>query len=291
MFTEKSIMNYVAPKTAHEASKALTQEGAFALAGGTDLLVKLKTQFLSPSLVVDIKQIPKIMSIEESADGWWIGAATPCAEIVEHKSLSQDWPGVVEALSLIGSTQIQGRATLGGNLCNASPAADSVPALIAAGGTCIISGQTGEREEPIEKIVMSPGVNALEKGEFVLGFKLPKSTNSSGDAYLRLIPRSEMDIAVVGAGTSLSVDEDKKITSIRVSLGAIAPTQVLLDGLEDIFIGKVPDEDSIKQLVSIAEAACKPIKDKRGTVEYRTKIAGVLAKRTFTLAFERATTH
>lgn len=284
-------MNYVAPKTAHEASKALTQEGAFALAGGTDLLVKLKTQFLSPSLVVDIKKIPKIMSIEQSADGWWIGAATPCAEIVEHKSLSQDWPGVVEALSLIGSTQIQGRATLGGNLCNASPAADSVPALIAAGGTCIISGQTGEREEPIEKIVMSPGVNALEKGEFVLGFKLPKSTNSSGDAYLRLIPRSEMDIAVVGAGTSLSVDEDKKITSIRVSLGAIAPTQVLLDGLEDIFIGKVPDEDSIKQLVSIAEAACKPIKDKRGTVEYRTKIAGVLAKRTFTLAFERATTH
>lgn len=284
-------MNYVAPKTAHEASKALTQEGAFALAGGTDLLVKLKTQFLSPSLVVDIKQIPKIMSIEESADGWWIGAATPCAEIVEHKSLSQDWPGVVEALSLIGSTQIQGRATLGGNLCNASPAADSVPALIAAGGTCIISGQKGEREEPIEKIVMSPGVNALEKGEFVLGFKLPKPTNSSGDAYLRLIPRSEMDIAVVGAGTSLSVDEDKKITSIRVSLGAIAPTQVLLNGLEDIFIGKVPDEDSIKQLVSIAEAACKPIKDKRGTVEYRTKIAGVLAKRTFTLAFERATTH
>ena len=291
MFTEKSIMNYVAPKTALEASEALTQEGAFALAGGTDLLVKLKTQFLSPSLVVDIKQIPKIMSIEESADGWWIGAATPCAEIVEHKSLSQDWPGVVEALSLIGSTQIQGRATLGGNLCNASPAADSVPALIAASGTCIISGQTGEREEPIEKIVMSPGVNALEKGEFVLGFKLPKPTNSSGDAYLRLIPRSEMDIAVVGAGTSLSVDEDKKITSIRVSLGAIAPTQVLLNGLEDIFIGKVPDEDSIKQLVSIAEAACKPIKDKRGTVEYRTKIAGVLAKRTFTLAFERATTH
>jgi carbon-monoxide dehydrogenase medium subunit len=197
----------------------------------------------------------------------------------------------VEALSLIGSTQIQGRATLGGNLCNASPAADSVPALIAARGTCIISGQTGEREEPIEQIVTSPGVTVLKKGEFILGFKLPKPGSGTGDAYLRLIPRSEMDIAVVGAGTTVSVDKNKKITSIRVSLGAIAPTQIVLEGLEDIFIGKEPDEDSINKLVSIAESACKPIKDKRGTIEYRTRIAGVLAKRTLTIAYERATNH
>lgn len=284
-------MNYVVPKTALEASKALVQEGAFALAGGTDLLVKLKTKFVSPSMVVDIKQVPKIMGIEATADGWWIGAATPCAEIVEHESFSKDWPGVVEALSLIGSTQIQGRATLGGNLCNASPAADSVPALISARGTCIISGQSREREEPIEKIVTSPGVTALEKGEFILGFKLPKPQSGTGDAYLRLIPRSEMDIAVVGAGTTVSVDKNKKITSIRVCLGAIAPTQIILDGLEDIFIGKEPDENSINKLVSIAEAACKPIKDKRGTIEYRTKIAGVLSKRTLTIAYERATNH
>ena len=287
----KNIMEYVAPKTAIEASKALVQDGAFALAGGTDLLVKLKTKFVSPSVVVDIKQVPKITSIEESTDGWWIGAATPCAEIVEHESLHRDWPGVVEALSLIGSTQIQGRATLGGNLCNASPAADSVPALIAANGTCIISGQTGEREEPIENIVVSPGATVLKKGEFILGFKLPKPQSGSGDAYLRLIPRSEMDIAVVGAGASVSVDKNKKITSIRISLGAIAPTQVTLNGLEDIFIGKEPDEDSINKLVSIAESACNPIKDKRGTIEYRTKIAGVLAKRTLTIAYERATNH
>ena len=284
-------MNYVVPKTASEASKALIQDGAFALAGGTDLLVKLKTKFVSPSVVVDIKKVPRIMGIEETADGWWIGAATPCAEIVEHESLCQDWPGVVEALSLIGSTQIQGRATLGGNLCNASPAADSVPALIAARGTCIISGQSGEREEPIEQIVTSPGVTVLKKGEFILGFKLPKPENGTGDAYLRLIPRSEMDIAVVGAGTTISVDKNKKITSIRVSLGAIAPTQIVLEGLEDIFIGKEPDEDSINKLVSIAESACKPIQDKRGTIEYRTRIAGVLAKRTLTIAYERATNH
>ncbi|MDC1311058.1 xanthine dehydrogenase family protein subunit M [Burkholderiales bacterium] len=284
-------MDYVAPKTAMEASEALVQDGAFALAGGTDLLVKLKTKFISPNIVVDIKQVPKITSIEESMDGWWIGAATPCAEIVEHESLCQDWPGVVEALSLIGSTQIQGRATLGGNLCNASPAADSVPALIAANGTCVISGQTGEREEPIENIVISPGATVLAKGEFILGFKLPKPPSGSGDAYLRLIPRSEMDIAVVGVGTSVSVDKNKKITSIRISLGAIAPTQVILDGLEDIFIGKEPDEDSINKLVSLAESACRPIKDKRGTIEYRTKIAGVLAKRTLNIAYERATNH
>ena len=132
-------MEYVTPQSASEASQALLQEGAFALAGGTDLLVKLKTRFVSPSIVVDIKRVPKIMTIEQSAEGWWIGAATPCAEIVEHDSLSKDWPGIVEALSLIGSTQIQGRATLGGNLCNASPAADSVPALIAAGATCVVA--------------------------------------------------------------------------------------------------------------------------------------------------------
>ncbi|MDA0237442.1 MAG: xanthine dehydrogenase family protein subunit M [Proteobacteria bacterium] len=282
-------MKYVTPKSASEASQALLQEGAFALAGGTDLLVKLKTRFVSPKVVVDIKYVPKIMAIEQSAQGWWIGAATPCAEIVEHNSLSKDWPGVVEALSLIGSTQIQGRATLGGNLCNASPAADSVPALIAAGATCVISGQTKEREEPVEKIVTAPGRTALDKGEFIIGFKLPKPRSRAGDAYLRLIPRSEMDIAVVGAGVSLSVSEDGRIEAIRVALGAIAPTQVLLSGLEDIFVGKEPNDDAIQKLVSLAEKACKPIKDKRGTIEYRTKIAGVLAKRAFGIALKRAT--
>ena len=281
-------MEYVTPQSASEASQALLQEGAFALAGGTDLLVKLKTRFVSPSIVVDIKRVPKIMTIEQSAEGWWIGAATPCAEIVEHDSLSKDWPGIVEALSLIGSTQIQGRATLGGNLCNASPAADSVPALIAAGATCVISGQTKEREEAVEKIVTAPGITTLSKGEFIIGFKLPKPKLRSGDAYLRLIPRSEMDIAVVGAGVSLSVTEDGKIEAVRVSLGAIAPTQVLLTGLEDIFVGKEPDDDAIQKLVAVAEKACKPIKDKRGTIEYRTKIAGVLAKRAFAIALKRA---
>ena len=281
-------MEYVTPQSASEASQALLQEGAFALAGGTDLLVKLKTRFVSPSIVVDIKRVPKIMTIEQSAEGWWIGAATPCAEIVEHDSLSKDWPGIVEALSLIGSTQIQGRATLGGNLCNASPAADSVPALIAARATCVISGQTKEREEAVEKIVTAPGITTLSKGEFIIGFKLPKPKLRSGDAYLRLIPRSEMDIAVVGAGVSLSVTEDGKIEAVRVSLGAIAPTQVLLTGLEDIFVGKEPDDDAIQKLVAAAEKACKPIKDKRGTIEYRTKIAGVLAKRAFAIALKRA---
>ncbi|MEJ6650404.1 MAG: xanthine dehydrogenase family protein subunit M [Burkholderiales bacterium] len=281
-------MEYVTPQSASEASQALLQEGAFALAGGTDLLVKLKTRFVSPSIVVDIKRVPKIMTIEQSAEGWWIGAATPCAEIVEHDSLSKDWPGIVEALSLIGSTQIQGRATLGGNLCNASPAADSVPALIAAGATCVISGQTKEREEAVENIVTAPGITTLSKGEFIIGFKLPKPKLRSGDAYLRLIPRSEMDIAVVGAGVSLSVTEDGKIEAVRVSLGAIAPTQVLLTGLEDIFVGKEPDDDAIQKLVAVAEKACKPIKDKRGTIEYRTKIAGVLAKRAFAIALKRA---
>ena len=152
----------------------------------------------------------------------------------------------------------------------------------------MISGQTKEREEAVENIVTAPGITTLSKGEFIIGFKLPKPKLRSGDAYLRLIPRSEMDIAVVGAGVSLSVTEDGKIEAVRVSLGAIAPTQVLLTGLEDIFVGKEPDDDAIQKLVAVAEKACKPIKDKRGTIEYRTKIAGVLAKRAFAIALKRA---
>jgi CO/xanthine dehydrogenase FAD-binding subunit len=281
-------MDYVAPNSAQEVSQALSKEGAFALAGGTDLLVKLKTRMNVPQTVVDIKNVPRIRSIEKTGDSWWIGAATPCAEISEHADFAKDWPGVVEALSLIGSTQIQGRASLGGNLCNASPAADSVPALIAARTTCVISGESGEREVPVESIVQSPGKTSLKQGEFIVGFRLPLSANKSGDAYLRLIPRTEMDIAVVGAGVALSLDTSGKIAAIRIALGAVAPTQVVLSGLEDLCVGKEPNNDLIEKLVAIAEDACKPIDDKRGTVEYRKTIAGVLTKRAFSIALDRA---
>ncbi len=281
-------MEYFAPTQASEASALLKKEGAYVLAGGTDLLVKLKSRMLKPNVVIDLKALPKIKAIERTTSGWWIGAATPCAEITEHEELTKEWPGVCEALGLIGSTQIQGRASLGGNLCNASPAADSVPAVIAANTICVIATENGEREDLVENIVLSPGVTSLKPGEFILGFKLPRSHSRSGDSYLRLIPRTEMDIAVVGVGVSLSLDKSGNLETIRVCLGAVAPRQVLLPHLQKTCIGKQPSEELVQTLVELARKACNPINDKRGTVDYRTTVAGVLTKRAFKIALERA---
>jgi carbon-monoxide dehydrogenase medium subunit len=211
-----------------------------------------------------------------------------CAEIGEHAALAAAWPGVVEALQLIGSTQIQGRATLGGNLCNASPAADSVPALIAAGALCQVAGPSGEREVPVEKVVTGPGRTSLARGEFVVAFRLEKPRARAGDAYLRLIPRTEMDIAVVGVGVALALDEAGVCTHARVGLGAVAPTPLLVAQAAQALIGTRVDGKALAALASAASAACKPIDDKRGTVAYRVKVAGVLARRAALIALERA---
>ncbi|MFN0317783.1 MAG: FAD binding domain-containing protein [Burkholderiales bacterium] len=281
-------MDYRSPTTAKDAAGLLAQEGAYGLAGGTDLLVKLRTGFVAPRMVVDLKAVPRLRGIESDARGWRIGAATPCAEIGEHAAFAAAWPGVVEALQLIGSTQIQGRATLGGNLCNASPAADSVPALIAAGAVCEVAGAQGEREVPVEQIITSPGRNALARGEFILGFRLPKPAGRAGDAYLRFIPRTEMDIAVVGVGVSLALDAQGVCTHARVGLGAVAPTPLLVAAGAKALIGTRVDDAALKALAAAASAACKPIDDKRGTIAYRVKVAGVLARRAAKIALDRA---
>ncbi|MSQ60596.1 MAG: xanthine dehydrogenase family protein subunit M [Betaproteobacteria bacterium] len=281
-------MDYRSPTTAKDAAGLLAQDGAYGLAGGTDLLVKLRTGFVAPRMVVDLKAVPRLRGIESDARGWRIGAATPCAEIGEHAGFTAAWPGVVEALQLIGSTQIQGRATLGGNLCNASPAADSVPALIAAGAVCEVAGAQGEREVPVEQIITGPGRNALARGEFIMGFRLPKPTGRAGDAYLRFIPRTEMDIAVVGVGVSLALDAQGVCTHARVGLGAVAPTPLLVAAGAKALIGTRVDDAALKALAAAASAACKPIDDKRGTIAYRIKVAGVLARRAAKIALERA---
>jgi carbon-monoxide dehydrogenase medium subunit len=281
-------MDYQTPTSAGEAAGFLSQEGAYALAGGTDLLVKLRAGMVAPRVVVDLKDLPQLRGINSDARGWRIGAATSCAEIGEHAGFAADWPGVVEALQLIGSTQIQGRATLGGNLCNASPAADSVPALIAAGALCEVAGVKGQREVPVEKIITAPGRNSLERGEFVLGIRLAKPAARVSDAYLRFIPRTEMDIAVVGAGVALALDEKGVCTHARVALGAVAPTPLLVSDAAKALIGTRVDDAALKALATAASAACNPIDDKRGTVEYRIKVAGVLARRAAVIAYERA---
>jgi carbon-monoxide dehydrogenase medium subunit len=198
------------------------------------------------------------------------------------------WPGVVEALELIGSTQIQGRASMGGNLCNGSPAADAVPAMIAADAVCTIAGPNGRRTARVEDIVTGPGVTSLETGEMVVDFLFPARPARSGDAYLRFIPRTEMDIAVVGAGVSLTLDEAGVCTAARVALGAVAATQLVVEDGAAALIGSTLDDAAMANLDAAARAVCRPIDDKRGTIEYRTKVAGVLARRAAGIAQQRA---
>ncbi len=270
--------------------RALAAGGGSAkvLGGGTDLLVQLRSGRIKPSTIVDLKRIPGMIGIRQEAGAFVIGAATPGAQLGEHAALVKAWPGVVEGATLIGSTQVQGRASLAGNLCNASPAADSVPAMIAAGATCVIVGPNGRREIPVEQVGISPGRTSLAPDEFVLEIRLPARPARSGDAYLRSIPRTEMDIAVVGAGVSLTLDGEGAITAARVSLGAVAPTALLVGEAAAAIVGTKLDDAALNALDAAARAAAKPISDKRGTVEYRIKIAGVLARRAAAIAYQRA---
>ncbi len=283
-------MRYEAPETLQGAVTLLA--GATGetrvLAGGTDLLVQMRADVVDPDLIVDIKRIPETRAITEEKGGWRIGAAVTGAELKEHPRLKQVWPGVVEAANLIGSTQVQGRATLGGNLCNGSPAADSVPALIAAGAVATLAGPEGKRDLPVEDVMLGPRKLALRKGEIVVSFLLPPRPPRSSDAYLRFIPRTEMDIAVVGCAVNVRLDANGLCTDARVVLAAVAPTQVVAEEAGAALVGHRLDDETLAKLDAAAGRACKPINDKRGTIEYRIKVAGVLARRAAAIAFERA---
>jgi carbon-monoxide dehydrogenase medium subunit len=250
--------------------------------------VQMRSGRVRPELIVDIKKIAGTIGIRDEADGWHIGAATPGAMITEHAKLCAEWPGVTEAIDLIGSTQVQGRASFAGNLCNASPAGDSVPGLVAAGAKAVIAGKSGTRTVPVEQVPAGPGRTTLSPDEFVLEFVVPKRVGKTGDAYLRFIPRTEMDIAVVGAGICVTLDANGVCTAARVSLGAVAPTVLLVDAAGKALVGHKLDAATLAALDAAAQAACKPINDKRGTIEYRTKVAGVLARRAAAIAFDRA---
>jgi CO/xanthine dehydrogenase FAD-binding subunit len=282
---------YAAPTSVEETVSILSGAKGIAklLSGGTDLLVQLRSGRLRADLVVDTKRIPGMFAITaRPVGGFSIGAATPGAALGEHAALRAAWPGVVEAATLIGSTQVQGRATLAGNLCNASPAADSVPALIAAGAVVVVVGPDGEREVAVEDVVVAPGRTSLARDEFVLAFRLPARPARAADAYLRLIPRTEMDIAVVGCGVNVTLAVDGTIAQARVALGAVAPTPLLVAEAAAALVGHRLDEATLAALDTAAQAACRPIDDKRGTIEYRTRIAGVLARRAATIACNRA---
>jgi len=283
-------MRYEAPESLEGAVALLAgaRGDARVLAGGTDLLVQMRADVLEPELIVDIKRIPETRAVKEEKGGWRIGAAVTGAELKEHPRLKQVWPGVIEAANLIGSTQVQGRATMGGNLCNGSPAADSVPALVAAGAVASLVGPRGRRDLPVEDVMLGPRKLALEKGEIVASFLLPPRAARSSDAYLRFIPRTEMDIAVVGAGVSLTVDGAGIVTDARVSLGAVAARVLLVPEAAQAIVGSRLDEPAQQRLEAAARAACRPIDDKRGTTEFRIQVAGVLARRAALIALDRA---
>jgi CO/xanthine dehydrogenase FAD-binding subunit len=284
-----SPMRYEAPQTLESAVALLAETGsAQVLAGGTDLLVRMKSDLAAPDLVVDIKRIPAMRAITAEAGGWRIGAAVSGAELGEHDGVKAAWPGVVEAAELIGSTQIQGRATMAGNLCNASPAADSVPALVAADATVRVVGPNGSRDVAVADVATGPGTTSLAKGEIVESIFLPARPDRSGDAYLRFIPRTEMDIAVVGCGISLTLDAAGTCTAARVALGAVAPTVLLVEDAAAALVGTSVDDAALDALAAACSAACRPIDDKRGTIDFRTKVAGVLARRAATIALARA---
>jgi carbon-monoxide dehydrogenase medium subunit len=283
-------MRYIRPLSMEDAVGQLAGSSGTAaiLAGGSDLLVRMKGGFIEPDLIVDIKSIDGLSEIRETAEGFSIGAAVPCAVLGESAALKKAWPGVVEAAKLIGSKQVQGRCTITGNLCNASPAADSVPALVAAGARAVVVGPGGRRTIPVQSVPTGPGKTSLAKGEIIEAILLDKRAPRSGDAYLRFIPRTEMDIAVVSAGVNLTLDEHGLVKSARVALGAVAATVLLVEEAAEVLIGSRLDEATLERLAKVCAGACRPIDDKRGTVEFRRKVAGVLAKRAATTAYARA---
>lgn len=258
------------------------------LAGGTDVLVQLRAGMVTPDDLIDLKHIQGVRDIGRTSEGGWrIGVAVSGAELGRHEGLRADWPGVVEGMRLVGSTQVQGRATLAGNLCNGSPAADSVPGLVAAGARVQVTGPQGVREVAVEDIPAGPGRTRLAAGEVISAILLPPRGQNGGDAYLRFIPRSEMDIAVVGAAVNLRLAGDT-VAEARVALGAVAPTVVLVPSAAASLIGRVPDEAALEDLAAAAMAAATPISDKRGTAEFRKELVGVLVKRAARIALARA---
>src|SRR5436309_735290 len=271
-------ITYAAPKTVADATALLNDKGdrARILAGGTDIIVQVREGRRDIDALVDIKHITEVNELSLDAKGLVIGAAVPCCVIYENQVIAKAYPGLMDAVSLIGGIQIQSRASLGGNLCNGSPAADGIPVLIALEGVCDIAGPKGTRSVPVERFCTGPGKTVLGRGEFLLRFRIPAPKKSSGAAYLRFIPRNEMDIAVVGAGVAVQLDAAKtKCTAARIALAAVAPTPLLVSDAGAALVGTSLDAGSIAKAAALAQAASKPISDMRGDADYRRHLVGV----------------
>lgn len=282
-------MDYLAPTSVEEAVGALAaQPDARVFAGATDLIPQIRAGRPEPGLLIDLKRIERCTAVTKTDAGWVVGAATPTSRLTEDAEFSSALPGLSEAAGLIGSDQIQNRSSLGGNLCNASPAADSVPAMLVNDVRAVVAGGNGTRTVEVNDITTGPGKTSLGDDEFIVEFEIDRPPANTGDAYLRMIPRTEMDIAVVGAGAQITLDADGNCTAARVALGAVAPTALRVADAEAALTGNPINDDTLAAVAEAASAACNPIDDKRGTIAYRKQVAGVLAKRAVKLAAERA---
>jgi CO/xanthine dehydrogenase FAD-binding subunit len=283
---------YQAPTSVSEAVALLADRGERArpLAGGTDLLVQLRHGLREVDLLVDLKRIPDLDRITfDPAEGLTVGATVTCARLCEHPDVRKAYPGLVDAASIIGGTAIQGRATLGGNVCNAAPSGDSIPAMIILGASCTIARPRGIRGVPAEGFCTGPGQTVLGSDEILVSVHFPAPAPNSGARYLRFIPRREMDIAVAGAGAWIVLSEDHaRITDARIALAAVASTPLPVSAAGRALIGKAPTEESFAEAARLAQEAARPITDVRGTAAQRRHLVGVLVKRTLRGALRRA---
>jgi CO/xanthine dehydrogenase FAD-binding subunit len=286
--------DYVSAGSVKEVIELLTANNGRArlLCGGTDLLVQLRENRRKAELLIDVKNIPELTAIHYDLQaGLWLGAAASCHTICQHLSVREHYPGLLDAIRLIGGIQIQNRASVGGNLCNASPAADSIPALIVHEATCLIANQNGAREVPVKQFCAGPGKNILQVGEVLVGVRILPVRKNFGAHYLRFIPRNEMDIAVVGAGASVRLDDTKqRIASASIALGAVAPTPLFVEEAGMFLAGKEITQKTIQQAARLVQEASRPISDLRGTAEHRKQLCGVLTRRALEKAIERAKT-
>jgi len=282
---------YEAPRSLSEAIALLSRSNGRArpLAGGTDLIDHVRTGRLTPDLIVDLKKIPELGRLEFSSDALRIGAAVPCYRIYEDARISREYAALAESCRIIGGIQIQNRASVGGNLCNSGPAADSIPSLIALKAVCVIAGPNGSREVPAEDFCTGPSANVLQPGEILVELRLPLRPPKSGSHYRRFIPRNEMDIAVVGVAADVRLDDSgQKITAARIAVGAVAPKPLFAAEASATLVGQPADEKSIAEAACAARALAKPIDDMRGTVEFRLHVTEVLVRRVLTEAIARA---
>ncbi|HUG93436.1 MAG TPA: xanthine dehydrogenase family protein subunit M, partial [Planctomycetaceae bacterium] len=283
--------DYEAPTTLATAIDLLARHNGQArlLAGGTDLIDHIRTGRLAPELVIDVKKIPELNVLELTGQGLRLGAAVPCWRVYGHPEVVARYSALADSSRRIGGIQIQNRASVGGNLCNSGPAADSTPSLIALSAVCVIAGPSGTREVPVEQFCTGPGRNVLGRGELLVELRFPPRPPNSGSHYRRFIPRNEMDIAVVGVGASVVLDRaGDTFVSARIALGAVGPTPLFAEDAGRLLAGRPVDDDSIRAAAEAARAIARPIDDMRGTVEFRRHVTGVLVERVLREAVERA---